>query len=238
MSDSDDKWQGRPILFLPANEAAAAQFHRPPGLHKGRIRGSIFSFWILLWMINILRKIHYMFPILSLYFRSHVNLYIYISTYIYIYIYLHIYMCFLGNQSWTSMSYMSHVMSLLVMAPASIYWRSSKPWLRREQEPEKVCCHNASGGPSLPWFKHVTSTQQFPMPFWWCPFFPFLRINILCEKGRLQKTSCLTKAGIRLTCSTPLGRWSPLPTANMFTNHWWMWAGPSPSHVIFSSNFV
>ena len=34
MSDGDDKWQGRPILFLPANEASAAQWHRPPGLHK------------------------------------------------------------------------------------------------------------------------------------------------------------------------------------------------------------
>lgn len=32
MSDSDDKWLGKPMLFLPANEAAAIQQQSPPGL--------------------------------------------------------------------------------------------------------------------------------------------------------------------------------------------------------------
>ena len=42
MSDGNDKWQGKPMLFLPANEAAASQWHRPPGL-VGFLKSSIGS---------------------------------------------------------------------------------------------------------------------------------------------------------------------------------------------------
>lgn len=32
MSDDDSKWLGKPILFLPANEAASIQGKAPPGI--------------------------------------------------------------------------------------------------------------------------------------------------------------------------------------------------------------
>ena len=47
MSDDNSKWQGKPMMFLPANEAAAAQRHCPPGLQHRTT-----SMWPNTWSIS------------------------------------------------------------------------------------------------------------------------------------------------------------------------------------------